>query len=80
MSHSWRYGEYVFIGNSDLSGDITIRQISKWDHDETTAIQEINVPGRCLLEFVADFVVSERISKLEQMEREEVLGVRFPTS
>lgn len=53
--------------NSDMSGDIHI-----CDKDSN---REIKVVGRDILDFVANYVRSERISKLEQMETKDVLGL-----
>lgn len=53
--------------NSDMSGDIHI-----CDKDSE---QEIKVDGQDILDFVANYVRSERISKLEQMETKDILEV-----
>lgn len=53
--------------NSDMSGEI---HIVEKDSDK-----EIEVDGQDILDFVANYVRSERISKLEQMETKEILGL-----
>lgn len=53
--------------NSDMSGDI---HICDKDSDK-----EIKVDGQDILDFVANHVIRERISKLEQMETREILGL-----
>lgn len=53
--------------NSDMSGDI---HIVEKDSDE-----EIKVEGQDILDFVANYVRRERISKLEQMETKDILEV-----
>lgn len=52
--------------NSDMSGDIHI-----WDKDSD---KEIKVDGQDILDFVANHVRNEKISKLEQMGTREILG------
>lgn len=53
--------------NSDMSGDIHI-----CDKDSD---REIKVDGQDILDFVANHVRRERISKLEQMETKDILEV-----
>lgn len=53
--------------NSDMSGDIHI-----CDKDSD---REIKVDGQDILDFVANHVRCERISKLEQMETKDILGL-----
>lgn len=53
--------------NSDMSGNI---HIVEKDSDK-----EIKVGGQDILDFVANYIRSERISKLEQMETKEILGL-----
>lgn len=53
--------------NSDMSGDIHI-----CDKDSE---EEIQVDGQDILDFVANYVRIERISKLEQMDTKEILKV-----
>lgn len=53
--------------NSDMSGEIHI-----CDKD---SYKEIKVDGQDILDFVANHVRRERISKLEQMETREILGL-----
>ncbi len=65
MSHTWEHGETTFTGNSDLSGDIRIRR----------GDDEIEIPGRDILEFVAYHVQRCRISEIEQQETAKLLGI-----
>ena len=53
--------------NSDMSGECIIF------NKETE--QEVKVPCEDILEFVADYVRSQKISKLEQMETKDILGI-----
>lgn len=69
MSHYWEHGRTRFVGNSDLSGPITI---------VNELGERIKVPGRDLLEFVAGHIARERISRLEQELGPEILGISFP--
>lgn len=70
MSHTYHAGKDTwFIGNSDLSGDITIHHKGK----------EFDVPGWTLLHFVANWVREERKSALDSTPPEDILGVRMPT-
>ena len=53
--------------NSDMSGDCII-------FNKETG-QEVEVSCEDILDFVANFVRSQKISKLEQMETKNVLGI-----
>lgn len=53
--------------NSDMSGEIHIA--------EKNSDKEIKVDGQDMLDFVANYVRSQKISILEQMETKDVLGV-----
>ena len=53
--------------NSDLSGDCDIINIDTG--------QSTTVPCEDILEFVAEYVRRQKISKLEQMETKDVLGI-----
>lgn len=53
--------------NSDMSGDIHIC--------DKGSNREITVDGQDILDFVANYVRRERISKLEQMETKDILEV-----
>lgn len=66
MSHAWQHGDFMFVGNSDLSGDILVRN--------RATEEEIEVPGWVLVAFVAERVRAERITALERMTPEELLG------
>lgn len=54
--------------NSDMSGDCII--FNKEDG------QEIRVPCEDILDFVANYVRNQKISKLEQMETKDVFGIQ----
>ncbi len=54
--------------NSDLSGDVIIQR----------GALRVDVPGRMLLDLVAQYIVDERIAQLEQASTEEILGVKVP--
>lgn len=53
--------------NSDMSGDIHIV--------EKNSDKEIKVDGQDILDFVTNYVRIEKISKLEQMETKDILGL-----
>lgn len=55
----------TILHNSDMSGDITI--INK----ETK--EEINIKGQDILNFVGGYVIDRMISKLENIDIEEIL-------
>jgi len=63
MSHTYEHGETRFICNSDLSGDISV----------IVGEERIEVPGDDIVEFVASYLVRERIAKLEQMSAKDLL-------
>lgn len=57
-----------FNYNSDLSGDVLIGRV----HSENVVI-----PGEALLEFIGQWVIGERIARLEQLTgRQALLGKR----
>ncbi len=63
-----RETDVFFHYDSDLSGDVIIM----CDDDKV----EIKIPGRALIEFVASYVARQKISRLEQMEPEELLDIK----
>jgi len=66
MSHTWIHKEVTFIGNSDLSGDITIvRQDG----------ERFDVPGDALEEFIAVHLVRRIVSRMEDEDPLVALGV-----
>lgn len=65
MSHTWEYEKTVFIGNSDLSGDVEIRYFH--NNDEET----ITIPGEDLKQFIADQATRAIIAKFENMDLDE---------
>ena len=68
--------------NSDLSGEVIITRKSGHGKDfrgnplpEITFDDDIRVDGRDLITFVADYVRLQRITELEQMSDEAILGI-----
>lgn len=53
--------------NSDMSGNIIIQNK---DYD-----LELSVLGEDIIDFVAEYVRSQKIGKLEQMDSKEILGL-----
>lgn len=60
-----------FHYNSDLSGDVLIQRLSPIG--EKFEQVEFSVNGQCLLDLVAEYIRSQRIAKIEEMEIEELL-------
>lgn len=58
--HTFQKDNVVFNYNSDLSGDVIISRT-----DENIGVR---IDGQILLDFVADYVLSQKIAKLEDME------------
>lgn len=71
MSHSWNIGETTFIGNSDLSGDITICGPDS---------SKVHVPGKDLLEFIAEHIKRMKIEEIESQDPEAILGLDLGNS
>lgn len=65
MSHSYNMGLFTFVCNSDLSGEVRI-------YNQKTK-ERMEVDGRSILDFVAEHIRREKISRLEQMSTEEIL-------
>lgn len=66
--HTFKGRDGTFIHhNSDLSGDVIIHPKGKE--------KSFEVDGYVLLEFIADYVSRQQISKLEQSSPEEILGL-----
>ena len=63
--------------NSDLSGNCLISSVPGEALISDDA--PLKIPGRVLLDFVAQFIVNERIAKLEQAGTSEILGVKVPS-
>ena len=63
--HSFHGKSCTIHYNSDMSGDIHIIQ----EHTEN----EVKVDGEDILKFVAEFIRSEKIGKLEQTDWKEIL-------
>jgi len=69
--HTFTGKATIFNHNQDLSGDVYVKDMRTGN--------EVRVPGRDILDFVASYVSGERISRLEQAETAEILGVeRIP--
>jgi hypothetical protein len=68
--------------NSDLSGEVhfirrkpsNAQLLTLSELDELT-VGELHIPGEVLLRFVAAHVANERVSKLEDMPWQDVLGI-----
>lgn len=84
MSHTFTSsdGRYVFTYNSDLSGEVTIRRPAATVSagPPQSLLLELKVDGRALLEFAAAHVRRARISKLENADASELLGIELPKS
>lgn len=65
--HSFNGNKTTVHYNSDMSGDCVIF------NKETE--QEVEVPCEDILEFIADYVRSQKIGKLEQMDSKKILGL-----
>jgi len=80
--HTFKSGEFIFNFNSDLSGDVNIRQIiDDPKHDGHGLVMgKMDVSGSALLAFVASYVRERRVSNLENMlgieTDKEVLGFK----
>ena len=61
--------EFTFYYNFDLSGNVVI---VKGYGDSS---QRIEIPGKALLDFVANWVRNQRIAVLEEQGTDEVLGL-----
>ncbi len=61
MSHSYIYEKTTFIGNSDLSGDITIKNNKG----------ELNVNGNDILDFIIEHLKREAIANIESSSNDE---------
>jgi hypothetical protein len=66
--HTFVRGETVFNYNADLSGKVRIK----------VSDGEILVPGEDLLEFIAQYVRSQKIALIEKQSGREVLGLEVP--
>ena len=56
----------IFLYNSGLTGDVTIKRGG----------QEMGVPGKDILRLVAAYIRSEQIAQLEQATDEKILGLK----
>ena len=65
--HTFNGKKTIIHYNSDMSGDCIIF------NKETE--QEVEVPCEDILDFVANYVRSQKIGKLEQMETKDILGL-----
>jgi len=61
----------VFFHNGNFSGDVIVRVPKSENEDQ----QEVEVPFEDLKEFVATFVCSEKIRKLEDAKPDELFGL-----
>lgn len=73
MSHSFELENYTFISDSDIEESMVLIKREYPD-------QEFKVPGRYLMQFVADYVRRRRIDQLEDMstnfDLERILGIK----
>jgi hypothetical protein len=75
MSHSWEGKNGTGITyNPDLS-DVRVRGWTVGEDEYGTEVCLDIEDARDLLEFVADYVRREKISRLEQMSTQEILGL-----
>lgn len=63
--HTANCGKVRFHYSSDLSGNVIIQLVDN----------ELEVPGKALLDFIGGWVAARRISQLEYMEPQDVLGI-----
>jgi len=68
--HSFESHNVNFNFNGDFSGDLSIRI-----HAGTVDSVCLEIPCEAVLELVAYYVMGERISKLEQEDYREILGI-----
>ena len=67
MSYTTSFEGFSFIHNSDWSGEVDIVN--------TVTKQRMSVPGNVLLSFAAEFIRNREISRWENMDSDEILGV-----
>lgn len=74
MAHTY-YGPQGtrFHNNSDLSGDV-IATVRPYDSRDGTQIT-VRIPGEDIKSLVAQYVRLEKITRLEDMDDDEVLGL-----
>jgi hypothetical protein len=65
--HTTKINDSTFVHNGGFDGDVTIIRAQGAD--------EITLPFEDVLEFVARYVQQERVSKLEQANAKEILGL-----
>jgi hypothetical protein len=69
---SWSFtaeGGTRFMFNGDMSGDVTI-------YRNENDVLDFMVPGKDLIEFIADYVRREKITELENATIAQILGLR----
>jgi hypothetical protein len=71
MSHTFKLENYIFISDSDINEKNSTVLIKR-----ELPEKELEVPGRWLLKFIADYVARKRISNLEDMNFEQILGIK----
>lgn len=71
MSHSTKINDTTFIHNGDYSGSVTISR------DHVCGEECMEVPFKDLLKFIGSYVISEKISRLEQMDADEIFGLKI---
>jgi len=67
--HTFAHGSTRIHHNQDGSGDAIIV-------DDLCGIAEVRVPCKTIIAFAAELVRAQRISQIEQMTAEQVLGIK----
>lgn len=62
----------IFIHNGDYSGETIIRNLSK---DKSEILGEVIIDTQDLFDFVANCIKSKKISELENMNSDKILGL-----
>lgn len=65
-------GEIRIHHNGDMSGNVTI---GSYTADGSIIFENVEIPAAAIVEFVAEFVRSSRISTLEDKSISDVLGI-----
>lgn len=62
---------FTFLHNSDFSGNVEIVR-----KPGAEPVKSFYVPASSLLEFVANYVMNEKIAELESATAKEILGIK----
>jgi hypothetical protein len=71
MAHTLKSGSLFIHYNPDLSGDVRFMRVF-----DDEAVKEMIISGQTLKEFMADVVRRQQIAKLEEMDTDEILGMK----